>query len=76
MFGYGRLLGAVVDARAVVLLKDHGQIGDEIVEDVATTKTGNVIRLGRRDQGQIKSLRPLARRRVCRLWQNLFADGA
>ena len=55
----------VVDARAVVLLKDHGQIGDEIVEDVVTAKTGNVIRLGRPDQGQVKSHRPLARRRVC-----------
>ena len=64
MFGYRRLLGAGDDARAVVLLKDHGQIGDEIVEDVVTAKMGNVIRLGRRDQGQIKSLRPLARRRV------------
>jgi len=30
----------VVDARAVVLLKELGQIGDEIVEDVATAKTG------------------------------------
>jgi len=66
----------VIDARAVVLLKDHGQIAVEIVEDVVTAKTGNVIRPGRRDQGQIKSHRPLARRRVCRLWQNLFADGA
>jgi len=51
-------------------------MGDEIVEDVVTTKTGNVIRLERRDQGQIKSRRPLARRMLCRLWQNLFADGA
>jgi len=51
-------------------------MGDEIVEDVVTTKTGNDIRLERRGQGQIKSRRPLARRRLCRLWQNLFADGA
>jgi len=33
-------LAPVVDARAVVLLKELGQIGDEIVEDVATAKTG------------------------------------
>ena len=64
-----------VDARTVVLLKDLDQMGDEIVEDVVTAKMSNVIRLERRDQGQIRSLRPLARR-VGRLWQNLFADGA
>ena len=54
-----------VDARAVVLLKDLGQMGDEIVEDVVTAKMSNVIRLERRDQGQIKSLRHLARRVCC-----------
>jgi len=38
----------VVDARAVVLLKDHGQIlGDEIVQVVVAARTGNVIRLER-----------------------------
>ena len=38
-----------VDARTVVLLKDLGQMGDEIVEDVVTAKMSNVIRLERRD---------------------------
>ena len=56
-----------VDARTVVLPKDLGQMGDDIVEDVVTAKMSNVIRLEGRDQGQIRSLRPLARR-VGRLW--------
>ena len=45
-----------VDARAVALLKDLGQMGDEIIEDAATAKTGNDIRLEKDDQGQIKVL--------------------